>query len=81
MDESELNFCQCKITRNVEKGRQERVAYLPEEFAVVNEVVRLKIDEVWVDGWTVISVGAPIKGYLLKNKYFWREPGVIYEDW
>jgi len=46
------------MRRNIANGSVRTTSYIPQEFAKVGRVLRLKDDNVgWVDGWVVESVG------------------------
>lgn len=52
------HYRQCRMERPIEKGVQVLVSYLPDQFAKTGEVVKLKnAEDVWVDGWKILSVG------------------------
>lgn len=45
--------------KHSETSYSEQVSYIPEEFAVISKVLKLRDTEgVWDDGWRVISVSA-----------------------
>ena len=49
-------YRQCVLNRLAPKGRMQQVAWIPEQFATVARVLRLRIGGTWVDGWIVSSV-------------------------
>lgn len=54
-------YRQCRLLRPVEGGRQVRVLWIPEVFAVEGDTIRLKgPGGRWVDGWLVESAGPPV---------------------
>jgi hypothetical protein len=51
-------YRQCKLHKNVDGNISEMVTFLPEKFASIGKVVKLKSEDgVWVDGWVVVSAG------------------------
>ncbi|WP_286764267.1 MULTISPECIES: hypothetical protein [Rhodopirellula] len=53
-----VKYVQCAMRRNIAGGSVRTTSYIPQEFAKVGRVLRLKDDKVgWVDGWVVESVG------------------------
>ena len=53
-----VKYVQCAMRRNIAGGSVQTTSYIPQEFAKVGRVLRLKDDNVgWVDGWVVECVG------------------------
>lgn len=53
-----VNYKQCKLEKKVENGTKHIVSYIPEQFAVVGKVLKLRdSDKVWENGWVVKSAG------------------------
>ena len=50
--------CSLRNTRLLPNLVAEYTAFVPKEFAVIGETLKLKTDEGWQDGWEVIAVGA-----------------------
>jgi len=50
-------YRQCRLERRVGTRRIEQVTHLPEEFAVVGRVLKLKDEGKWTDGWRVLTAG------------------------
>jgi hypothetical protein len=50
-------YRQCVLKRKTEDGVVIQTSYLPERYAKVGEVLKLKDGGVWTDGWVVESVG------------------------
>lgn len=48
----EYSLKQCKL----QNGNTHTVSYIPEKYAIVGETLKLKNNDVWTDGWVVISV-------------------------
>ncbi|TWU39494.1 hypothetical protein [Novipirellula artificiosorum] len=56
-----VKYVQCAMRRNIAGGSVRTTSYIPQEFAKVGRVLRLKDDNVgWVDGWVVECVGDSI---------------------
>lgn len=59
-------YVQCRLQR----GQTRQIAWIPEKFAVAGQVVRLKDNAVWEDGWQVGSVGARAsEAYVLLHSH------------
>lgn len=41
---------------HLKKGNTHQTSWIPEQFAVVNKVLKLREDGVWDDGWVVQTV-------------------------
>jgi hypothetical protein len=56
-----MYFQQCRLRRQVQGGCEERMTWLPEQFAVVGSVVKLRNRRrgTWTDGWVVEAAGGP----------------------
>ncbi len=53
-----VKYVQCAMRRNIASGSVSTTSYIPQEFAKVGRVLRLKDENVgWVDGWVVECVG------------------------
>jgi hypothetical protein len=60
----ERYYCQCSMSR----GNVHTIAYLPEKYAVLDKVLKIKqADESWEDGWVVKSVGERKPHEYLEN--------------
>lgn len=44
-------------------------AYIPTKYAIEGKVLKIKIDDVWEDGWIVISVGPKVDKKALPNTH------------
>jgi hypothetical protein len=52
-------FRQCRLVKPIPNGEKVLVSWIPERFANLNGVVRLRDeDKTWEDGWVVRSVGS-----------------------
>lgn len=61
MSKKKINYRQCKVTRKHDGSETSTVSWIPEKFAILNKVLKLKDkDEKWTDGWIVESVGSSI---------------------
>jgi hypothetical protein len=47
-------YRQCKL----QKKNTFQTSYIPEEFAVMNKIIKLRDNNVWDDGWKVIAVSS-----------------------
>ena len=53
----ELFYRQCILEKQLPVGYAQQVSWIPEPFCVTGKILKLKVDEVWDDGWKVISAG------------------------
>ena len=54
------HYRQCVLRRHITGGVQEKVGYVPDRFAVVGDVLKLRdADGRWADGWAVAWAGPP----------------------
>jgi len=62
-------YCQCLLERGHFSGTMSTVSYLPEEFAIQGNVVKLKNDDdIWTDGWIVQKVGDKIDASYVEER-------------
>jgi hypothetical protein len=55
---------QCNMTKETENGVSNTVSWIPEEYAKVGRILKLKNDDdVWVDGWKVVSASSGRRSY------------------
>jgi len=60
MSKKTVKYCQCYMERKTRTGISTMVSYIPEKFAKVGGVVKLKDDYGhWTNGWVVLSAGEP----------------------
>lgn len=50
-------YRQCKLVRLFNNTQEEIVSYIPNKYATVGKYIKLLMDDIWIDGWKVISVG------------------------
>ncbi len=50
-------YIQCKLVRKTTSGEVVLVSFIPANFAVVGNYLKLKEDNEWIDGWKVVYVG------------------------
>jgi len=50
-------YRQCYLVRDCGSSRAHQVAFLPAKHAHAGNVVRLKINNQWEDGWQVVTAG------------------------
>ena len=61
-------YHQCVLTRQNDSSFSARVSWIPEEFAILGRVVKLKAEDgIWVDGWKVGEVGARQEAAYVEN--------------
>lgn len=66
-----MNYRQCTLVKETEKGTIELVSYIPSKFAKLHSKVRLKDEDGnWSDGWTVTQAGQEVDEKLLPD---WRK--------
>ena len=53
----EVFYRQCRLVKRIDGGQLMRVSWLPEPYATVGRVVKLRDDGAWDDGWVVASAG------------------------
>src|SRR5262249_48812148 len=53
-----IYFRQCRMEKNLPTGTKHMTSWIPEAFAVVGKVLKLRDDGVWEDGWRVTTAGA-----------------------
>lgn len=53
-----MKYSQCVCIRTTELGEHRIVTYLPVKYAESGNVLKLKFNDTWVDGWKVVQVGA-----------------------
>lgn len=42
----------------MQKGNTFQTSYIPEQFAIMNKILKLKENGEWDDGWKVIEIGS-----------------------
>lgn len=53
-----VHYRQCRLVRPVQSGEQVVVSWIPDQFAEVDRVVKLRDDAgEWTDGWRVAEAG------------------------
>ena len=52
----------------LKNGDSYRVSWIPIEKAVVGKHLKLKIDDIWVDGWQVIRKSQPHKSSEIEER-------------
>jgi hypothetical protein len=53
----DLYYKQCKLTKKEGQSTYTQIAWIPEKFAVLNKVLKIKEVNEWDNGWVVISAG------------------------
>jgi hypothetical protein len=65
-----MKYCQCSLEKHYDSGTLLRTTYIPQKFAIKNEVVRLKEeDDSWSNGWIVKFVGEAVEEELLPDSH------------
>jgi hypothetical protein len=60
-------YCQCTLERQVPEGKQTIVSWIPEQFATVGEIRKLKNAEgIWSEGWIVKSASPPMEAKIVE---------------
>ena len=53
-----IYYRQCHLKKKASAGHIEQTSYIPEEFAYVNKILKLKdLAGIWENGWRVERVG------------------------
>lgn len=52
----QLKYRQCSLHNIYTNSLQ--VSYIPDKFAILNKIIKLKENEQWVDGWKVVYVSS-----------------------
>jgi hypothetical protein len=66
-----MKYTQCQLTR---KGKIQ-IAWIPEQFATAKNVIKLKINDKWQDGWVVSDIyyGCKTEESLAKHEQMFRD--------
>jgi len=51
-----MKYRQVKVRKITSNGEHTQVTYIPEMYAVVGRILQLKENDIWEDGWEVVSV-------------------------
>lgn len=63
-------FCQCRLSKkNGNASTTSQVTWIPEKFAKIGDMLKLKNNDVWVDGWKVESVGGRLEEAMLPDPH------------
>lgn len=54
----DVYYKQCHLTKKTKETTWEQTSFIPEEFAVVGKVIKIKENGVWDDGWIVKEAGS-----------------------
>ena len=52
---SRESYRQCRLTRKTPYGLETRVTWVPVEFSVPGDVIKLRVGGEWSDGWVVMD--------------------------
>lgn len=50
-------YYQCVLNKRTIGGIIELVSFIPTEYATIGNIIKLKENNVWIDGWVVVKVG------------------------
>lgn len=64
-----LYYRQCTLEKFVNGSTLKQVAYIPDCYAILNKVIKIKNEEIWDDGWVVTGVYAKIHEDHLPDNY------------
>ncbi len=53
----EVFYRQCRLVKRVETGELVLVSWIPEPYATVGRIVKLRENGTWDDGWVVLGAG------------------------
>lgn len=64
-----MKYTQCRLKKKTSDGTLEQMSFIPDKFAVMGKVLKLKEGQIWDDGWVVESVGKTISEEYLPNPH------------
>jgi hypothetical protein len=50
-------YRQCRLVKRTQTGELQQMSWIPDQFAVVGKVLKLRADGVWDNGWVVQLAG------------------------
>lgn len=53
-----VHYRQCRLVKPIPTGEKVLVSWIPDQFAEVGRVLKLKSDGKWEDGWVVRQAGS-----------------------
>jgi hypothetical protein len=63
--DSKQFYCQCQLKKIEGNYTRYQIAYIPKELAIKNNVIKIKVDGSWNDGWTVTDVWIEVNASFL----------------
>lgn len=60
-----MKYVQCSLQRE----NTHLVSWIPKKFAVPSKILKLKNNNVWEDGWKVISIGTELDETLVPDSH------------
>ena len=51
-----MKYRQCTLRLTTSDGHTEQTSYIPDKYAKVGKILQLKENDIWTDGWEVISI-------------------------
>lgn len=65
-----MNYTQCKIN----KKDKFDIAWIPSKFANIGRIIKIKIDGIWNNGWSVIDVySSNSEDHILEHEMDYRK--------
>lgn len=58
------NYIQCRL----QKENLQTVSWIPERFAVLDKIIKIKRNEEWDNGWKVTLVGSKLEAKYVENQ-------------
>lgn len=58
MRKKTIFYRQCHLVKPMEVGELRQMSWIPEQYAVLGKVLKLRQEETWVDGWVVATVSS-----------------------
>ena len=65
-----MNYTQCYI----QKENKHDIAWIPSKFAVIEKLIKIKIDNIWINGWKVIKTySVNSEDHILEHEMDYRK--------
>ena len=65
-----MNYTQCKINKKYKFD----IAWIPSKFATIGKIIKIKIDGIWNNGWSVIDVySSNSEDHILEHEMDYRK--------
>lgn len=60
-------YVQCELKKQISEDVYKLdMAWIPEKFAILNNIIKIKKDGKWDSGWKVIYIGAKMKAEIVE---------------